>query len=75
MQMSDSPVSAPPRATRQVCFSRHVLLAAGTGVMNGILLASAVVPVVIVLVLAWFFLRAGRRHDEHERQERAAERP
>ena len=34
--------------------------------MNGVLLASAVVPVLIVIVLAWFFLRAGKRHDERE---------
>ena len=35
--------------------------------MNAILLASAVVPVVIVVGGAWLFLRAGRRHDERER--------
>ena len=31
------------------------------------LLASAVVPVLAVIVLAWFFLRAGKRYDERER--------
>jgi len=36
--------------------------------MDGVLLASAVVPVLIVIVLAWLFLRAGRRHDERERR-------
>ena len=41
-------------------------VASGTAVMNGVLLASAVVPVVIVILLAWLFLRAGRRHDERE---------
>jgi hypothetical protein len=40
--------------------------------MDGVLLASAVVPPLIVIALAWFFLRAGRRHDERER---ARERP
>ena len=45
------------------------MLASGnSAVMNGVLLASAVVPVLIVIVLAWLFLRAGRRHDEHERE-------
>jgi uncharacterized paraquat-inducible protein A len=37
--------------------------------MNGVLLASAVVPPVVVIVLAWLFLRAGKRHDEREREE------
>jgi hypothetical protein len=41
------------------------VLASGTTVMNIILLLSAVVPVTIVVVGAWLFLRAGRRHDEH----------
>jgi hypothetical protein len=36
-------------------------------VLNAILLASAVVPVVIVVLGAWLFLRAGRRWDERER--------
>lgn len=43
------------------------MLVGGTFVLNGVLLASAVVPVLVVIVLAWFFLRAGRRHDERER--------
>jgi hypothetical protein len=42
--------------------------AGSSGVMNGVLLASAVVPVAIVLVGAWWFLRAGRRHDEREHE-------
>jgi uncharacterized paraquat-inducible protein A len=48
-----------------------VIVAGGNGIMNGILLASAVVPVVIVVVLAWLFLRAGKRHDERERSSRS----
>ena len=34
--------------------------------MNAVLLASAIVPPAIVIVGAWLFLRAGRRHDERE---------
>jgi len=34
--------------------------------MNGVLLASAIVPPAIVIVLAWLFLRAGKRNDERE---------
>jgi hypothetical protein len=44
-----------------------VVVAGGSGILNGVLLASAVVPPAIVIGLAWFFLRAGRRHDESER--------
>jgi uncharacterized paraquat-inducible protein A len=43
--------------------------------MNGVLLASAVVPLLIVIVLAWLFLRAGRRHDERERGAAADQTP
>ncbi len=43
--------------------------------MNGVLLASAVVPVLVVIVLAWLFLRAGRRHDESERRAAAERMP
>ena len=42
------------------------MIVGGTSVLNAVLLASAVVPVAIVVVGAWFFLRAGRRHDERE---------
>ena len=53
-----------------------VVLASGnSAVMNGVLLASAVVPVLIVIVLAWFFLRAGRRHDEREAAQGQTGRP
>jgi hypothetical protein len=34
--------------------------------LNLVLLLSAVVPVVIVVFGAWWFLRAGRRWDERE---------
>ncbi|HEY3541790.1 MAG TPA: hypothetical protein VGK79_04535 [Gaiellaceae bacterium] len=34
--------------------------------LNVILLIAAVVPVVVVVVGAWLFLRAGRRWDERE---------
>jgi len=44
-----------------------MLVGSGTAVLDGVLLASAVVPVVVVIGLAWFFLRAGRRNDERER--------
>jgi hypothetical protein len=38
--------------------------------VNAVLLASAVVPVLIVLVGSYFFLRAGRRWEERERASR-----
>ena len=41
-------------------------VASGSAIMNGVLLASAVVPVLVVVVGAWLFLRAGKRHDERE---------
>jgi predicted ABC-type sugar transport system permease subunit len=47
----------------------------GNGVVNGVLLASAVVPPIVVVLLAWLFLRAGRRHDERERGERRSSTP
>jgi len=43
-----------------------VLASGNSAVMNGVILASAIVPVLIVIVLAWFFLRAGKRNDERE---------
>jgi uncharacterized paraquat-inducible protein A len=52
------------------------MLASGnSAVMNGVLLASAVLPVLIVIVLAWLFLRAGRRHDERERRASSEQAP
>ena len=47
-----------------------MVVAGGTGAVNAILLASAVVPPVVVALLAYFFLRAGKRHDERERASR-----
>ncbi len=44
------------------------MLASGTAAVNWIILASAVVPVVVVVVGAYFFLRAGKRWDERQRQ-------
>ncbi len=44
-----------------------VAASAGTSIVNGVILASAIVPPLVVGVLAWLFLRAGRRHDERER--------
>jgi hypothetical protein len=35
--------------------------------LNLVLLLSAVVPVVVVVLGAWWFLRAGRRWDERQR--------
>jgi hypothetical protein len=49
-----------------------VIVAGGTGIMNGVLLASAIVPVLIVGVLCWVFFRAARRNDEREANERRA---
>ena len=44
------------------------MLASGdSSIMNWVILVSAVVPVVVVAVGSWLFLRAGRRHDERER--------
>lgn len=35
--------------------------------VNAVLLASAVVPVLIVVIGSYYFLRAGRRWEERER--------
>jgi hypothetical protein len=43
-----------------------VLVGSGSGIMNGVILASAVVPVLLVGVISWFFFRAARRNDERE---------
>jgi hypothetical protein len=51
-------------AIRTIPRYARLVLASGTTVMNIVLLLSAVVPVTIVVVGAWLFLRAGRRHDE-----------
>jgi hypothetical protein len=44
-----------------------VLLAAGTAVVDAVILASMIVPVGGFVVFAWWFLRAGRRNDANER--------
>jgi hypothetical protein len=48
-------------------YDDEVPLVGSSGILDGVLLASAIVPPLIVIALAWFFLRAGRRHDERER--------
>ena len=37
-----------------------------SGIMNWVILASAVVPVLIVVIGSYFFLRAGRRAEERD---------
>ena len=39
---------------------------AGSIVWNGVILASAVVPVMVVIVICVVFMRAARRNDERE---------
>ncbi len=51
------------------------LTQAGSIVWNGVLLASAVVPVLIVIVLCFYFMRAARRNDEREALEKQNQRP
>lgn len=47
----------------------------GSIVWNGLLLASAVVPVLIVIVICFVFMRAARRNDEREAFEKQNQRP
>ena len=49
-------------------YDGSVVASGNSAVLNAVLLASAVAPVLVVIVLAWLFLRAGRRNDERERQ-------
>jgi uncharacterized membrane protein len=44
-----------------------VLLAAGTAVIDTVILVSSIVPVVGFLLFARYWLRAGKRYDEQER--------
>jgi hypothetical protein len=44
-----------------------VLLAGGTVFLEVVIFVSSVVPVIAIAVFAWWFLRAGKRHDERER--------
>jgi hypothetical protein len=39
----------------------------GGAALNAVLLIAAVTPVAATVVLAWLFLRAGKRYDERER--------
>jgi hypothetical protein len=48
-----------------------VLGSVGNAGLTVLLLVAAIGPVVAVIWFAWWFLRAGKRYDEHER---AAER-
>jgi hypothetical protein len=44
-----------------------VLAAVGNGVLTVVLLVAAIGPVIAVIWLSWWFLRAGKRFDESER--------
>jgi len=52
-----------------------VLVAAGTAVVDAVILASMIVPVGGFVVFAWWFLRAGRRAEERERAAQSNGRP
>jgi uncharacterized paraquat-inducible protein A len=52
-----------------------VLASGNSAVMNDVILASAIVPVLIVIALAWFFRRAAKRNDEREAGNPQAGRP
>ena len=44
-----------------------MLVAAGTVVVDTVILVSSLVPVIGMIWFAWWFLRAGKRYDEQER--------
>ena len=44
-----------------------MLVAAGTAVVDAVILASIIVPLGGFGVFAWWFLRAGKRYEERER--------
>ena len=44
-----------------------MLVAAGTAVVDAVILVSTIVPVGGMIWFAWWFLRAGKRYDERER--------
>ena len=44
-----------------------MLVAAGTAVVDAVILVSIIVPLGGFAVFAWWFLRAGRRYEERER--------
>jgi ABC-type spermidine/putrescine transport system permease subunit II len=43
------------------------LFLSGEGAMNAVVLASIVVPLVILALVTWLFFRAARREDERNR--------
>ena len=44
-----------------------MLVAAGTAVVDAVILVSTIVPVGGMIWFAWWFLRAGKRYDERGR--------
>jgi hypothetical protein len=44
-----------------------VVGSAGTAALDVVLFLSAILPVIVLALFAWWFLRAGRRYDERER--------
>jgi hypothetical protein len=52
-----------------------VLLAGGNEFIEVVIFLSSTVPVIGLIWFAWWFLRAGRRHDEREQAAREAARP
>jgi hypothetical protein len=44
-----------------------VVLAGGNGFIEVVIFLSSTVPVIGLIWFAWWFLRAGKRHDERER--------
>jgi hypothetical protein len=52
-----------------------VLLAGGNEFIEVVIFLSSTVPVIGLIWFAWWFLRAGRRHDEREQAARKAARP
>jgi hypothetical protein len=52
-----------------------VLLAGGNGFIEVVIFLSSTVPVIGLIWFAWWFLRAGRRHDERERAAQKTARP
>ncbi len=44
-----------------------MLVAGGTRFIEWVIVLSSTVPVVALIVFAWYFLRAGKRYDERER--------
>jgi hypothetical protein len=51
-----------------------VLLAGGNRFVEVVIFLSSTVPVIGLIWFAWWFLRAGKRHDERERAARSRRR-